>query len=357
VLSIVAASREDFQPLAFPSFRFPGRLRQAASASRRNFGGLGLNWQRWAAFASIAGIVSLGGCGSNAPPFEQTPAIRPGGLFPSNITAGSPGFTLSVVGTGFISSSKGASFVYWNGFPRSTALNPVTGQLNVQIFASDITLPGPVNVTVVNPAPGGGTSGAVAFTVEPLQAGAPAINSLSPASADAGGKAFTLTINGNNFSVDDRVTWNGTVLATTFVNSNQVTGEVPENDLAAVGAASVAVFTSNLVVGSQSVSFSITGPNNPKPTASSLKPTSAAKGSGDTEVLLSGSGFTTLSTADWTVGAVSSPLPIAFLSGSQVIVLIPADNLAQSGTAMLDISNPAPGGGTSSQISFTVSGG
>jgi len=140
------------------------------------------------------------------------------------------------------------------------------------------------------------------------------------------------------------------------VNSTQVTAEVPENNIAVVGTASIAVFTSNLVVGSESVSFPITGPDNPQPSASSLDPSSAAKGSGDLEVLVKGSGFTRLSTAQWTVGGSSSPLALAFLSGSQVILLTPAGNLAQSGTAMIDISNPAPGGGTSSQLSFTISG-
>jgi hypothetical protein len=320
-----------------------------------------LNW-RWAALASIAATVFLGGCGNNAPPFNSTPAIS--NLFPSNIVAGSPDFNLSVVGTGFIATAKGASFVYWNGFPRSTTLNQTTGQLAVQIFASDVATPGTVDVTVTSPAPGGGTSTAMAFTVETAQPGAPALDPsspISPRSAKAGGAAFTLTVNGasggGNFQMGDVATWNGTVLATTFVNSVQLTASVPANNIASVGSASVAVFTSNLVVGSPSVNFAITGPDNPKPTASSLKPSSAAAGSADTEVLVDGSGFTALSTARWTVGGNTTPLALAYLSGSQVILLVPTANLTHSGTAMIEISNPAPGGGTSSQLSFTVSGG
>jgi hypothetical protein len=300
-----------------------------------------------------------GGCGSNSPPFNATPAIS--NLFPSNIVAGSPAFTLSVVGTGFVAStSKGTSFVYWNGSSRSTTLNQTTGELDVQIFASDVASPGTVNVTVINPAPGGGESTAVGFTIETAQAGAPTVSSLSPASAKAGGDAFTLTVNGSNFAANDAVTWNGTVLATVFVNSTQVTGSVPANDIASVGPASVAVFTSNLVVGSLSVDFPVTGPNNPKPTAASLRPSKVAAGSGDTEVVVSGSGFTPLSTANWTVGATVTPLAVAYLSSSQVIVLVSADDIAQAAAAMatasIDISNPAPGGGTSGTLSFTVTG-
>jgi hypothetical protein len=312
-----------------------------------------LNLWRWAMLLSVPGVVLLAGCNNNTPPFNATPIIT--NLFPSNITIGSPGFTMSVVGTGFISTSRGASFVYWNGFARSTTMNQTTGQLQAQILASDVASPGPVSVTVVNPAPGGGTSTAAAFVVETIQPGAPVIASLSPASATAGGNAFTLTVNGSNFAANDPVTWNGAVQTTTFVNSGQLTAAITSTSIASAGTASVAVVTPNLVVGSQSVSFPITGSPNPKPTASSLFPTGALTGSNDLQVLVSGSGFTSFSTAQWTVGAISTPLAVAFVSSSQVIVLIPAMDLAQAATAMIDISNPAPGGGTSSSLPFTVS--
>src|ERR1700722_15460204 len=95
-----------------------------------------LNCSRWAVFALTAALLVLGGCGSSALPFNATPIIQ--NLFPSSITAGSKGFTLFIGGSGFISSSKGVSFAYWNGSPRSTIYNVTTGQLEVQIPASDV---------------------------------------------------------------------------------------------------------------------------------------------------------------------------------------------------------------------------
>lgn len=314
-----------------------------------------MNRFRCAVVASIAGILLLGGCGSSAPPFNATPAIT--NLFPSNITAGSQDFTLFVVGTGFISSAKGTSFVYWNGFPRSTTMNQTTGQLEVQIFASDVASPGTVNVTVVNPAPGGGISLPSGFTIEPVQPGAPVIavnNPFSPPSAKAGGAAFTLTVNGANFAANDPVTWNGDVRTTTFVNSSQLTATINATDIANAGSGSVAVYTPGLVVGSPSVNFPITGPDNPVPSTSTLAPSSAAVGSGDTEVLISGSGFTAMSTAEWVVGMSTTPLATAFLSSSQVIALVPAADLTAAASAMIDVTTPAPGGGTSKQLPFTV---
>jgi IPT/TIG domain len=319
---------------------------------------MGVNRLRWAAFALIAAGINLVGCsGGNNPPFNATPAI--GNLFPSNIVAGSPGFTMSVNGTGFVSSSKGASFLYWNGSPRSTSLNQITGQLQVQILASDVANPGTVNVTIVNPAPGGGESTPVPFTVETPQAGAPALAMMSapfsPTSATAGGQAFTLTVNGSNFTANDTVTWNGSVRTTTFVNPNQVTAAILQNDIADAGTASVAVFTPGLVVGSLSEPFPVTGPNNPNPSIGSLSPSTVSVGSGDTEVMISGSGFNLFSNAEWSVNnGPTTPLATAFLSGSQVIVMIPAAELAASTTAMIEVVNPAPGGGTSKQLTFTV---
>ena len=112
---------------------------------------------RWAALTAVAGMLVLfAGCSESAPPFNDTPVLQ--NIFPSNITAGSGGFTLFIQGSGFIANSMGVSFAYWNGSPRSTFFNTVTGQLQVQIPASDVATATSANVTVVNPAPGGGMS-------------------------------------------------------------------------------------------------------------------------------------------------------------------------------------------------------
>jgi hypothetical protein len=75
-------------------------------------------------------------------------------------------------------------------------------------------------------------------------------------------------------------------------------------------------------------------------------------GSSDVEVTIKGSGFVTSSTAEWN----GTPLATAFVSGSQIVAIIPASDLATGGTANVTVTNPPPGGGTSSQVTFTVSG-
>ncbi|MGA3127398.1 MAG: Ig-like domain repeat protein [Candidatus Korobacteraceae bacterium] len=83
------------------------------------------------------------------------------GISPSILSAGSAGFTISVTGSGFASGAA----VQWGGSARTTTL--VDGShLTASITAADIATVGTANVTVVNPAPGGGTSSAFAFSID-----------------------------------------------------------------------------------------------------------------------------------------------------------------------------------------------
>lgn len=304
----------------------------------------------WGALALMTGVfVLLVGCGGSSTPLNNaTPIIT--NLFPSNITAGSDGFTLAITGTGLIASSKGATFAYWNGSPRSTTFNVVTNQLEVTIPASDLLIPGSPQVTLWNPPPGGGMSvTAVTFTIEPVANNGPTITSVSPPSAKAGGADFMLMVTGTNFAAGDVVTWND-VPQTTSISGNQATATIPASYIAAVGSGSVAVSTPGLVVASPSVAFPITGADNPSPSATSLSPSTVVAGGPDFEVVLAGSGFNASSVAEWN----SVPLATAYLSSSQLVILIPAADTAAAGSAQITVTNPAPGGGTSSEVTFTI---
>ena len=74
-------------------------------------------------------------------------------------------------------------------------------------------------------------------------AASPAISSLSPAAATAGGPGLTLTVTGSGFVASSTVQWNGGLLATTYVNAAQLTAAVPTGLVASSGTASVAVTT------------------------------------------------------------------------------------------------------------------
>src|SRR4029077_12671486 len=70
----------------------------------------------------------------------------------------------------------------------------------------------------------------------------PTISAFSPRVAAAGGPAFTLTVVGFNFVSSSVVRWNDSDRPTAFVNSTEVTAQIPAGDLAASGTATITVF-------------------------------------------------------------------------------------------------------------------
>ncbi len=90
----------------------------------------------------------------------DNPAPTLASLSPNGIAASSAAFTLTVTGTNFIN----ASAVRWNGSDRSTTFVSNT-RLTAAITVADVASAGAANVTVFNPAPGGGASNTLSFTV------------------------------------------------------------------------------------------------------------------------------------------------------------------------------------------------
>ena len=70
----------------------------------------------------------------------------------------------------------------------------------------------------------------------------PALLTLSPSSAVAGGPGFTLTLRGSNFGFGSTVLWNGQSRPISAVTRTELAASIPANDIAAAGAAVVTVF-------------------------------------------------------------------------------------------------------------------
>ena len=206
--------------------------------------------------ALVLPLLNCGGGGSPAPPAANNPAPSVTSISPTSATAGDAAFTLTVNGSNFISSSS----VRWGGSSRTTTFVN-SAQITAAITATDIASAGTVAVTVVNPAPGGGTSASQTFTINAGNNPAPTLTSLSPPSAVAGGPAFSLTVTGTNFVSDSIVRWNGANRNTTFNSNTQLTATINAADIASTGTAQVTVFNPTPGGGtSGNVAFNITAP-------------------------------------------------------------------------------------------------
>ena len=185
------------------------------------------------ATALVLTLAACGGGGGSSPtPSNPVPSLT--SISPSSATAGAAGFSITVSGSNFVSNSV----VRWRGENRVTTFVSST-QLTAAITPSDISDGGTAQVTVFNPAPGGGTSAGQTFTINNP---APTLTSLSPSSAVATGQGFTLHATGSSFVPSSVVRWNGADRATTFVNSVEVTATILASDIATTSTAQVTVF-------------------------------------------------------------------------------------------------------------------
>lgn len=271
---------------------------------------------------------------------QLNPAPVATSLAPPSIAVGSAGFTLTVNGSGFVNGST----VQWNGNSRTTNFVSAT-QLTAAIPASDLTTAATASVTVVSPAPGGGTSAALTFGVNNPT---PVVTTISPNTATTGSAGITLTVNGTGFVSGSTIRWNNSNRATTFVSGTQLTAQIPASDLATAGIPSVTVVTPAPGGGtSNATPFTIT---NGIPAITALNPTSIAAGSSTFTLTVTGTGFINGSTVLWN----GNDRPTNFVSGTQLTATIAANDVAAVGNANVSVVTPSPGGGTSNVLSFAI---
>jgi IPT/TIG domain-containing protein len=206
-------------------------------------------------------------------------------------------------------------------------------------------------VTVFNPAPGGGTSNAAAFSVAaPGENPVPAITILSPAFVTAGANgSIELVIQGSNFVPGAQAQWNGEDRPTTFVSSGQLRMNANGADLVTATQASVQVVNPAPGGGpSNIVTFKVgAAGENPQPVLTRVVGITSIT-NGTLTLTLTGSGFIPGSKARWKgVNRTTT-----FVSATQVRITISSADFAAS-PALISVANPAPGGGTSNELLYT----
>jgi len=297
--------------------------------------------------AGIATVTaSAGGFSAVSVVTVTNPAPVLAALSPASRVTGSEGFTLSIAGSGFVPGST----VRWNGSARSSQFMSST-EVRAIIPSSDLADSGTVAVTVSNPAPGGGISAALAFSVAARPRPVPILTAVSPSSRVVGSAGFQLTVTGQGFAPDAVVRWNEGDRATLFVSATELRAIILEDDVSEAGAAAVTVFNPGPGGGASNQGSFIV--QNPVPTVASLAPATALAGSGPITVAVSGSGFTPGSSVRWNGDSRSTQ----FIGPEELRATILASDLGEAGTATVTVFNPAPGGGSSDGVQFTISEG
>ena len=94
----------------------------------------------------------------------------------------------------------------------------------------------------------------------------------------------------------------------------------------------------------------VAAPKNPVPSAASLSPNKTAAGSASMYLFVYGTHFINASKVRWN----GVELATTYYSATLVFATVPAARLAAPGSASVTVFNPAPGGGTSNTLTFTI---
>jgi hypothetical protein len=89
---------------------------------------------------------------------------------------------------------------------------------------------------------------------------------------------------------------------------------------------------------------------NPAPSPTSLSPASATHGGWNFVLTINGTDFAPGASATW--NGVS--LTTAYVSSTELNVYVPYTDIASASTAQIVVKNPAPGGGKSTALTFTI---
>lgn len=261
-------------------------------------------------------------------------------IAPLSVTVGAGQTTLKVTGSSFVS---GAKITFGTTELATTVVN--ANAVEGVIPGNLLSAPGAVPVKVENPVPGGGASNVIAFTVANPDA---AIQAITPSSAFVGSAALDLTVNGGGFIDASTVIFNGTSLATTRNSPAQLVAKLPAAMLGAAGDYPVSVVNPPPGGG-------VTGPvvfrvQYPVPTATSVSPASLVAGSAPTDITVTGLGFFLNSQITFD----NAPAATTYVDATHLTARLTAAQLASSGAIAVRVITPAPGGGTSGAIPFSV---
>ena len=173
----------------------------------------------------------------------------------------------------------------------------------------------------------------------------PTLTSLSPPSAYVNSPGVTLTLNGSGFVPGVVAYWENVALPTTFVNSTQITAQVPAAYLSGTGYSFVDVANPGGIY-SSALNFYVVALN---PSISSPSPTSVTAKSNPTAISVNGANFMSGATVLWN----GKPLSTTYVSATQLQVTPTAAQLANAKIVQLAVSNPPPGG-ISPETNFNV---
>uniref|UniRef100_Q01Z88 Cell surface receptor IPT/TIG domain protein n=1 Tax=Solibacter usitatus (strain Ellin6076) TaxID=234267 RepID=Q01Z88_SOLUE len=268
--------------------------------------------------------------------YAQGPSIS--SLQPPTANAGSPSFTLTVNGSGFVSGSA----VKWSGSSLATTFVSDT-LMTAAVPSNLLAICGKFPVTVTNP------GGAVSNNNTPVVVN-PVLNAISPNQLSAGSGGVNVTAFGQGFSSNVVITLNAnggkTNLATNYGSPTTLSAFIPGT--AFTGVYPVSIQVTDTSTGAASDAFPITiGYAN----VTLIRPESVNAGDPDFTLFVGGSGFVPGAQVFWnnTIGLVTQYINSATLSAA-----VPAATYADPAGGQIGITVKNPGAAATNSLTLIV---
>jgi hypothetical protein len=283
-------------------------------------------------------LLACGGGTSEPAPSNPLPVLA--SVEPALIVARTGARTLTLGGSGFVPGSRAR----WNDADRVTHYQN-DQLLTVDLPASDLDTVSVSKLTVVNGAPGGGTSGTISVAVGyPV----PQITSISPTTASLSTAALlAITITGTGFFPQSTVHFGANEFGIYSSTPTEIVVVIANFFFTTPGPRPMSVVNPGPGGGtSNSVDFTVAYPI---PFVDAASPDSTFTGAAFA-LTLTGFGFGTGSRVQWN----GQDRPTAFVSTTKLTAAIPSSDVATPTVATVRVVNPAPGGGTSNALSYRV---
>jgi hypothetical protein len=255
------------------------------------------------------------------PPAPVVSSVSPS-VFRDRLAAQS----VSVSGSNFVR----GTVLHWNGAPRNTTVSN-EGSLSAQITSADLAAAGTATITVVTPAPGGGTSNALVVQIEDPRV--PTITSVSPAPVTAvrsGDSSVSISVSGSGYAPNSTVSWNGTPLLTSFASVSSLTALLPGALIRAAGSGVVTVNTPAPGGGTSAAFVVGVVEGTSAIRVTDISPDSVPRGAGSITITVFGDKFLPTSVVEMAVPNFT-PLATTFVSANELRAVVPSRFLRDRG--------------------------
>lgn len=347
---VVAASPQEDALVVFERDRATGAL-LLAQEIRRAGGGPLLDGARQVAVSPDGRTVYATANGDNRLVALERANPQPAltALAPASAPTGSGDLVVTLSGAGFVPGTTARA----GGADLPTLVLADT-LLEATIPAALLAGAGTLQLSIVNPAPGGGASAVLPFVVTaPTDNPVSGALGLAPAGAVAGSDPLTVTVGGGGFIPGTRARWNGADRPTTVLDGGTLQVSLTAADLSVPGLAIVTVHNPGPGGGSSNgLVFAVTAVGQaPPPSVTGVSPSGIVLGEqepGPLTVTITGSGFTEGARARW----AGSERPTRFISASSLELELRGDDLVAAGVFAVDVVSAA--GDVSNAAPFSV---